>query len=70
MKMDLQVQSLRDDGIGSSIDESEFDRQNAICREVLILNEYRINKGVGRSGIHKGIQDHIWECVRCQRKCE
>jgi len=42
--MDLQVQSLQDDGIGGSIDESEFDRWNAICREVLSLNEYRINK--------------------------
>jgi len=51
--MDLHVQSLQDDRIGGSIDESEFDRRNSICREVLSLNEYRINKGVGRSRIHK-----------------
>ena len=37
-KTDLQVQGLQDDGIGGSIDESEFDRWNAICRKVLGLN--------------------------------
>jgi len=55
----LQVQSLRDDRIGGSINELKFNRWNAICRKVLSLNEYRVNKGVGRSGIHKGLQDHI-----------
>jgi len=54
--VDLQVQSLQDDRIGGSINESKFDRWNAICREVLSLNEYRIDEGVRRSGIHKGLQ--------------
>jgi len=39
--MDLQVQSLRDDRIGGSINESEFDRRNAICRKMLSLNKHR-----------------------------
>jgi len=42
-----------------SIDESKFDRQNAICREVLSLNKYRIDEGVGRSGITRDFRDHI-----------
>ena len=50
-KADLQVQSLRDDRIEGSINESKFYRWNAICREVLSLNKYRIDEGVGRSRI-------------------
>ena len=39
-KVDFQVQSLRDDRIGGSINESKLDRWNAVCKEVLSLNEY------------------------------
>jgi len=69
-KVDLQVQGLRDDRIGGSINESKFDRWNAICREVLSLNEYIIDEGVGRSRIHKGLQDRVRKGVGCQRECE
>ena len=64
----MQVQSLRDDRIGSSINESEFDRWNAICWKMLSLNKHRINERVGRSGIHKGLQDHIRKGVGCQER--
>jgi len=47
--MDLQVYCLQDDRIGSSIDESEFDRRNAICWKMLSLNKHRINERVRRS---------------------
>jgi len=30
---------------------------------VLSLNEYRVNEGVGRSGIHKGLKDRIQKGV-------
>jgi len=69
-KADLQVQGLWDDRIGGSINELKFDRRNAICRKVLSLNEYRVNDGVRRSGIHKGLQDCIRKGVGCQRECE
>jgi len=35
---------------------------------VLSLNEYRVNEGVGRSGIHEGLQDHIRKGVRCPKR--
>src|SRR5882724_6494137 len=34
------------------MDESEFDRWNAICWKMLSLNKHRINERVRRSGIH------------------
>ena len=34
----------------------ELDRWNSICREVLSLNKYRIDEGVGRSRIYKGLK--------------
>ena len=42
--MDLQVECLQDDRIGSSIDELEFDRWNAICWKMLSLNKHRMKE--------------------------
>ena len=49
---------------------SQLDSQNAISQEILSLNKHRINEGVGRSRIHKGLQDHIQKGVRSQGKSE
>jgi len=62
-KVDLQVQILWDDRIGGSIYESKFDRRNAICREVLSLNEYGVDEGVGGSGIHKDFSPVFEGCL-------
>ena len=70
MKTDLQVLCLWDDVIGGSIDELQLDRWNAISQEMLSLNKHRINEGVRISGVHKGLQDHIWKGVRSQGKSE
>jgi len=37
---------------------------------MLSLNKHRINERVGRSGIHKGFQDHIQKGVGSQEKSE
>jgi len=61
-KVDLQIQILQDDGLEVPFNESKFDRQNAICMEVLSLNKYRVNERVGRSRNPQGLQDHIRKC--------
>jgi len=50
--------------------ELEVDRQNAISRWMLSLNKHRIDEGVGRSGIHKRLQDCTRKSVRGQGKSE
>jgi len=52
-------------GIGGSIDELELDRWHAIILGDAESEQHRINERIRRSGIHKGLQDHIWKGVRC-----
>ena len=51
-----------------SINELELDRWNSISGKMLSLNKCRINKGVGRSGIHKGLKDCVRKSIRGQGK--
>ena len=45
-----------------SIHEVELNWWNVVSWKVLSLNKVRVDKGVGRSGVHKGFKD----CVRNQ----
>ena len=55
---------------GGGKHDSELDRWNAISRKMLSLNKCRINEGVGRSQIHKELQDCIRMSVGGQEKSE
>ena len=58
-----EVKGLSNDTVGGSIHEAESYWWNVVSREVLSLNEARVNKGVGRSGVHKGFKDHVGDRV-------
>jgi len=58
------------DGIGSSIDESEFDRWNAMCWKMLSLNKTESMKESEDPESTRDFQDHIREIVGCQEKSE
>ena len=49
---DWKGDSLRDVGSGGAVKELELDRGNGFCREVMILNIFRINKAVARTRVH------------------
>ena len=54
-----EVKGLSNDRIGGSVHEAESYWWNVVGREVLSLDEVRVDERVGRSGVHKGFKDHI-----------
>ena len=54
-----EVKGLSNDRVGGSIHEAESNWQNVVSRKVLNLNKVRVDKGVGRSRVHKGFKDHV-----------
>ena len=54
-----EVKGLSNDRVGGSVHEAELYWWDVVGREVLSLNEARVNEGVRRSGVHKGFKDHV-----------
>ena len=54
-----EVKGLTNDRIGGSVHEAESYWRNVVGREVLSLNEVRVDERVRRSGVHKGFKDRI-----------
>ena len=56
-----EVKGLSNDRVGGSVHEVESYWRNVVSWKVLSLNKVRIDEGVGRSGVHKGFKDRVWD---------
>ena len=58
-----EVEGLSNDRVRGSVHEVESNWWNVVSRKVLSLNKVRVDKGVGRSGVHKGFKDRVRDGV-------
>ena len=59
---------MSNDSIGGSVYEAESYWQDVVSWKVLSLNKVRVDKGVGRSGVHEGFEDRVWDRVRSEQE--
>ena len=63
-----EVKGLSNDRVGGSVHERELYWWDVVSRKMLSLNKVRVNKGVGRSGVHKGFKDCVWDQVGSEQE--
>ena len=54
--------------VPSGVHETESYWRDVVSRKMLSLNKVRVDKGVGRSRVHKGFKDRVWDQVRSERE--
>ena len=59
---------MSNDRVGGSVHEAESYWWNVVSQKMLSLNKVRVDKGVGRSGVHKGFKDRVWDRVRSEQE--
>jgi hypothetical protein len=62
-EFDLQVDSLRDDRVGSSIEESKSDRRYRGCSEFVSSGESGVDKTMSWAGVDQSLEGVVGDGI-------